>query len=53
MVQKNLLCPSCRNEEFISERKTSWEEIRGLTWLFCEDCVLPREKEFKVKVSCA
>jgi len=39
MVQQNLLCPTCREDESFEESGVSWKDLQGLSWLFCEDCI--------------
>ncbi len=41
MVEKNGLCPSCRKESILEDTNLSWEDIQGLSWLFCENCIKP------------
>ena len=40
MVEKNAICPMCRDEKlFLKENDVSGQDLQGLTWLFCENCV--------------
>jgi hypothetical protein len=39
MVQQNLLCPTCRDDPSFEKSNVSWEDLQGLSWLFCEDCI--------------
>ena len=39
MVEKNIICPTCRGENsFLEEIGLKWKDVQGLSWLFCEDC---------------
>jgi len=52
MVQKNVLCPSCRQED-IFDKGISWKDLQGLSWLFCEDCINTQKLATKPMVACA
>ena len=55
MVEKNILCPTCRGENIIfDEYGISWEDLQGLSWLFCEACNNQTIDEIQKKIiSCA
>ena len=54
MVEKNLICPSCRDEDmFFKQSNVSWEDLRGLTWLFCEECTHESHDEGLKSISVA
>lgn len=53
MVEQNLLCPTCRNDNSFFEEKISWQDLRGLSWLFCEDCTDQTDESIKASFACA
>ena len=51
MVEKNLICPSCRDENLVlAESGISWEDLQGLSWLFCEKCSNQTIDEIQKKI---
>ena len=55
MVEKNVVCPTCRGENvFFDDFGGSWEDLQGLSWLFCETCSAKTMEEIQQKIiSCA
>ncbi len=51
MVEKNSICPTCREENVsIEEYGVSWKDLQGLTWLFCENCSNQTMDEIQKKI---
>jgi len=51
MVEKNIICPTCRGENLVfDEAGISWEDLQGLTWLFCENCSNQTIDEIQKKI---
>lgn len=54
MVEKNVVCPTCRKEKiFFEEFIGPWEDLQRLSWLFCENCSTKTINEIRQKlISC-
>ncbi len=53
MVRQDLLFQNTESENLSSkEDSLSWQDLRGLSWVFCDDFDL-NDESFKAKVSCA
>jgi len=49
MVEKYIYTQSS-SDEFLEQTELSWQDLRGLSWLLCEDCSLSEKSS---SIACA